>query len=91
MSEQEVFNVLKYRIDVDMFGTRRYYNSAGQLHRTNGPAIEFNDGSKYWYQNGVCHRTDGPAVEWDSGGKSWFIDGRLLSEAEFKEVVKHNV
>ena len=91
MSEQAVFDALKYRVEVDAFGTREFYNSDGQLHRTNGPAIEYANGTKYWYQNGVCHRTDGPAVEWDSGGKSWFIDGKLLSEAEFKEAVKHNV
>ena len=91
MSEQAVFDALKYRVEVDAFGTREYYNSDGQLHRTNGPAIEYANGTKYWYQNGVCHRTDGPAIEWDSGGKSWFIDGKLLSEAEFKEAVKHNV
>ena len=91
MSEQAVFDALKYRIEVDGLGNRFYYNSANQLHRTNGPAIEYANGTKYWYQNGVCHRTDGPAVEWDSGGKSWFIDGKLLSEAEFKEAVKHNV
>ena len=91
MSEQAVFDALKYRVEVDAFGTREYYNSDGQLHRTNGPAIEYANGTKYWYQNGVCHRTDGPAIEWDSGGKSWFIDGKILAEAEFKEAVKHNV
>ena len=24
----------------------------GKLHRVNGPAIEYDDGSKYWYLNG---------------------------------------
>ena len=52
MSEQEVFDTLKYHIEVDAYGTRRYYNAAKQLHRTDGPAVERNDGTKDWYING---------------------------------------
>ena len=88
MSEQEVFNRLKYRIEVDEDGTRRYYNTAGQRHRTDGPAVERADGSKFWYQNGQFHRTDGPAVEWADGDKRWYINGKKMTEAEFKEAVK---
>ena len=91
MSEQEVFNALKYRIEVDCHGNRFYYNSAGQLHRESGPAIEYASGTTVWYQNGVCHHTDGPAIEWDNGDKAWFINGKILAEAEFKEAVKQNV
>ena len=91
MSEQAVFDALKYRIEVDTRGTRWYYNSANQFHRENGPAVEFNDGAKYWYQNGLRHRTDGPAIEYRNGVKAWFINGKILTEAEFKEAVKHNV
>ena len=64
MSEQAVFDTLKYRIEVNAYGTRRYYNAAKQLHRTDGPAIEYADGSKSWYQNAMRHRTDGAAIEW---------------------------
>ena len=91
MSEQAVFDALKYRVEVDCHGNRFYYNSAGQLHRETGPAIECRDGDKRWYHNGRLHRIDGPAIEWDSGGKAWFINGNMLSEAELKEAVKHNV
>ena len=72
MSEQAVFDALKYRIEVDEYGNRRYYNSAGKWHRENGPAIENAFGDKFWYQNGQLHRTDGPAVEWDNGTKEWY-------------------
>ena len=41
MSEQAVFEALKYRIEVDMRGTRWYYNRAIQLHRGDGPAVEW--------------------------------------------------
>ena len=79
MSEVEVFDALRYRVEVDARGTRWYYNSAGQLHREGGPAIEHTNGSKfwYWYQNGLRHRTDGPAVEYADGTKFWYQNGVL--------------
>ena len=75
MSEQAVFDALKYRIEVDVFGTRRYYNRDNQLHRESGPAVEYKDGEKQWCQNGRLHRTDGPAVLWADGTKKWFQNG----------------
>ena len=91
MNEQAVFDTLKYRIEVDMSGSRRYYNDAGQLHRIDGPAVEMSDGGKSWYQNGLRHRTDGPAIEWANGTKRWYINGVRLTEAEFNQEVKHHV
>ena len=76
MSEQAVFDALKYRIEVDMRGTRWYYNAANQLHRENGPAVEWAGGTKSWYQNGQLHRTDGPAIEHSIGTKEWFQNGQ---------------
>ena len=75
MNEQAVFDALKYRVEVDEDGTRRYYNGPGQLHRTDGPSVENANGSKFWYQNGLLHRTDGPAVEWTSGPAIEWVDG----------------
>ena len=77
MSEQEVFDALKHHIEVDVFGTRRYYNTAGQLHRDGGPAVEYNGGHKEWYQNGRAHRTDGPAIISERGDKYWYQNGVL--------------
>lgn len=54
-----------------------HYNKAEQLHRTDGPAIEYLNGHKEWFVNGLCHRIDGPAVEWDDGSKFWYIDDKL--------------
>ena len=28
-------------------------NAQGQLHRLDGPAVEWADGTKFWWQNGV--------------------------------------
>ena len=88
MSEQDVFDFLKYRIVVDARGTRRYYDKDDQLHRTDGPAVLWADGTKLWYQNGLRHRTDGAAVEWPSGNKVWYINGEQLSEDEFNQRAK---
>ena len=77
MSEQEVFDTLRYRIEVDEYGIRRYYNAAKQLHRTDGPDIEYADGSKSWYKYGQLHRTDGPAVMYANGTKYWWQNGQL--------------
>ena len=58
-------------------GDKTWKNSAGQYHRTDGPAIERADGYKEWYFNGQRHRTDGPAVEWADGSKEWYIHDQL--------------
>ena len=91
MSEQAVFDALKYRVVVNEWGTRRYFNSANQLHRTDGPAVVYANGTKYWWQNGLRHRIDGPAVELPSGGKEWWINGKVLSEDDFNQSVGENV
>ena len=72
MSEQEVFDAVKYRIEVDCQGNRCYFNNANQLHRENGPAVEYVDGYKEWWQNGQLHRIDGPAIVWIGGRKEWY-------------------
>ena len=48
-TEADVYDALKYRVDVSpITGTRRYYNHAGQLHREDGPAIEWAGGEREW-------------------------------------------
>ena len=76
ISEQAVFDTLKYRIVVNEYGTRMYYNSANKLHRDDGPAVESSDGDKFWYQNGLRHRTDGPAGVSPGGYKTWYQNGQ---------------
>ena len=53
------------RLTIYKDGNRRWYNEKGQLHRLNGPAIEFNNGNKFWYINGKLHREKGPASEYN--------------------------
>jgi hypothetical protein len=33
-----------------------YYNEDGKLHREDGPAAEYGDGTKEWWINGKRHR-----------------------------------
>ena len=88
MSEQAVFDALKYRIETNDAGSRYYLNNAGELHRTDGPAITHADGTELWYQNDQCHRTDGPAITWPDGRKWWYLNDWPLTEAEFNQRVK---
>ena len=83
MTPEEVFQAIKYKITVDGYGVRKYYNHANQLHRDEGAAVEYPDGTKHWYQNGVLHRVNGPAIDYGSEGGLWFIHGRRCSKKEY--------
>ena len=68
---------------VEVFPDRtRWRNSTGQLHREDGPAVEWSDGAKFWCLNGQRHREDGPAIEWAGGCKEWHLNGKCVSEAD---------
>lgn len=68
-------------------GTVRYYLK-GSLHRLDGPALEYPDGSKFWCKQGAEHRLDGPAVEYADGTIEWWVKGCLYSEEEFNALPK---
>lgn len=54
-----------------------YRNEAGQLHREDGPAVQFFSGGAHWYINGVRHRDDGPSVTYPDGYKAWHKNGLI--------------
>lgn len=56
---------------VDEEGTVRWRLPNGPLHRVDGPAVEWPDGSREWYQNGLHHREGGPAYEFVDGTRYW--------------------
>jgi hypothetical protein len=71
----------------DEYGVRRWKLS-GELHREDGPAIQWSNGYGHWYLNGHRHRADGPAIEWTAdsyqieapkhkklGNKFWYFHG----------------
>src|ERR1022692_3376513 len=55
------------------------YNSKGELHREDGPAL-VGDLYKYWYQHNLLHRENGPAVEtnYPSEYRAWWYKGKIF-------------
>lgn len=51
---------------------RWYYN--WNLHREDGPAVEWKAGKKEWWMYGRLHREDGPAI-YNNGMKEWYFHG----------------
>jgi len=60
---------------VDEHGDSTWYQN-GELHRTDGPAVIWADGSQFWYQNDKIHRTDGPATKYADGSEYWYQNGK---------------
>ena len=73
---------------LDEISDRIWTNSKGQRHRKDGPAIIYEDGSKFWWINGERHREDGPAIEWSYGCKYWVINDELISIDEWLQWLK---
>lgn len=66
------------KMTIDRGGTTRWRLPDGTLHREDGPAVEWANGSRKWCQNGLLHREDGPAVVFWDGRKGWWIRGAPL-------------
>ena len=64
-------------LEIDKDGNRFWKNEKDELHRVEGPAIEWSDGEKCWYRNEWLHRIDGPAIEYRSGTKEWYENDQL--------------
>lgn len=60
----------------EIYHAKRHYYQ-GQLHRDDGPAIEYKNGDKYWYKNGQLHRDDGPSIEYSNGFWEWYKNGQI--------------
>ena len=71
--------MIEYTVNVYDGGTKHWYKN-GELHREDGPAVEYVSGTKHWYKNGKLHREDGPAIEYTDGEKKWCVNGKLHRE-----------
>ena len=76
--------MITYRVEVRDNGDISWYLN-DQLHREDGPAIEYADGTKVWYIRDQRHREDGPAIERSDGTKAWYIHGKEYTEKKFNE------
>jgi hypothetical protein len=61
-----------YSVVITKYHTIWYLN--GNLHRVDGPAVEFANGDKEWYLNGKRHRVDEPSIEYANGDKIWCLN-----------------
>jgi len=60
------------------------------LHREDGPAKEYEDGTKAWFLNNKRHREDGPAIEYgDDGGGDWYINGWRIIKLNKTQLTKY--
>jgi hypothetical protein len=71
--------MITYTVKVNENKTTRWYLN-GKVHRENGPAVVYADGTKEWYLNDMLHREDGPAIEEAYGDKYWYLNGKLHRE-----------
>lgn len=82
-------NKAKPKIFVDINGNKRY-RVEGNLHREDGPAVQYFSGTNMWFIDGLLHRLDGPAIEWIDGDKAWYIKGvkiEVNSQEEFEDYI----
>ena len=68
------------------------YYKDGKIHKEDGPAIEWEDGSKYWYCEGHLHRKNKPAVIQMDGLCEWWENGnfvykKIIDQTSVKELI----
>jgi hypothetical protein len=68
------------KIISNMIGDKFWKNKDGELHRTNGPAIEYANGGRSWYINGKRHRLDGQAIDRADGRREWYVNDKYYSK-----------
>jgi hypothetical protein len=67
---------------VNKYGNKRWFLNE-ELHREDGPAVEYSNGYKAWYLYGKRHREDGPAIIQADGTKEWWLNGEFIEKTEF--------
>jgi len=79
--------------EIQEYSSVRFWYLNGKLHREDGPAIEYADGSRQWWINGKLHREDGPAVIYPTGIREWWFNGKLASNeltcTKYFDISKH--
>jgi len=67
-------------------GNTLFLRSCGILHRENGPAVEFKDGTKLYFINNKYHRENGPALEYSSGYGHYYLNDVNYDDKKFKKM-----
>jgi len=64
---------MQEKLYIDKFGNRYWYNDDGYLHRNNGPAVEWNSGSKTYAKDGRIIRHSYPLKYNDNISQSFIL------------------
>ena len=67
------------KIETDNQGNKYFKNDKGQLHRTDGPAVEYADGYKQWW---IC-RIKLPEKEFDYWSKDWNEEKEIMFKLSY--------
>jgi hypothetical protein len=62
------------------------FRKQGLLHRLDGPAVVWQDGTELHYVAGKLHREDAPAVHGGPGGDEWWTHGVRVVVVSFDDV-----
>jgi len=65
--------ISNHRFTID--GTESWHDNQFRLHRVNGPAVIYNDGTLWWMEHGNFHRDDGPARISSNGFAEYYVHG----------------
>ncbi len=60
----------------------RHKDRDSRLHRDDGPAVIWTDGTQEWWWHGGLHRDDGPAWIFSDGKQKWYWHGEEVTEEE---------
>lgn len=66
---------IKFGFTVTIKNGKTMWKLNRKLHRIDGPAVDWDDGTKEWYKNGKVHRKGGPAVEYSCNSKILYQGG----------------
>ncbi len=75
---QRKVNIIKKLTEVRSDDTKIEYRINNILHRIDGPARIWSDGTQVWFYKGRKHRTDGPAHH-NHLSEFYYIDGNLVN------------
>lgn len=73
--------MIEYTVKVYANGTEWWLDD--KLHRQDGPAIQYSNGTKKWFIEDKLHREDGPAIEYYDGTEYFYLHGILYTQEEF--------
>jgi|ERR1700691_915888 len=62
-----------------------------KLHREDGPAVIYSDGTINYYLNGKLHREYGPAVIWNNGSFEYYINNNNITKKVNKWIKENNI